>query len=115
MEVQHPPSGGIYDETTLNWNIFRLDDDAMEQVGDDCYQHHIFTENRKLTNPGDLLMVMHFFVEPELIEFKPYKPMNNSSDSFRGFVAYLLLEDQFWATDVFGTFEEFSMVYKVKI
>ena len=114
LEVQHPPSGEMFDENTLNWNIFRLDDDAMDQIEADCYQHHIFTENRKLMQPGSTMMLMHFFVQPEFIHFKPSDPVDNRIDALRGYVAYVMLDAQFWATDVFDSFEAFSLVYRVK-
>lgn len=113
--------------------IFLLDSDAIKNSSDDVYHHQIVAKDSYITLlPGDVVMVVHFFKQPQFIRYVSPEPsksvvkttkkyissINNASSSplpkeLKGYIAYVLYREKLWATDVFSSLEEFLSSYQV--
>lgn len=115
--------------------IFLLDSDALKNSTDDVYHHQIVAKDSYITLlPGDVVMVIHFFKQPQFIRYVSLEPnksvvkttkkyisstVSNTSPpgplpkELKGYIAYVLYREKLWATDVFSNLEEFLSSYEV--
>ena len=126
--TQIPHAGNILrlmDDSAKKDHLFLLDPDAVKNTQEDVYHHQIVANlNFVKIETGTNLTVVHFFDQPQFIRYVPdfqhllskkKNKKNGSPNELRGYIAYVLYQDQYWATDVFESLEDFLKTYEVVI
>lgn len=98
----------------LKNRLFAVSPSAIRQSVEDVYHHRIVAIDDWIrVDSNEVLLVLHFFNDPQFVQYAKNTDPSESFADLKGYIAYVLFDEKYWATDVFDSLEDFFSVYKV--